>query len=280
MNKKLSFFSMLVFAAFILIFVFAGRVAAEGSLYSVEGDAIQWELEGFPDESRPIEMRTIHLVRTTETTNPLDFSLSPLVDEQGNEFPRDMLVIQTPYDSAKQMYNSRYAQKRMLASVDTHAEIQVGLQYNSEVLAGTYRGRLHSEHGDDIPIVIIVGRCTKVTVEPRELYINACEGPKVYTAEKSVIVTVRTNHRDWVVDLSSPGLFYEGDLTSTLEPLELFVIEEEGKPISLNELSPLRGAHHGRCAVFTFKIQIETGWEHPAGSYAGFIYVDVHEKDE
>lgn len=276
MVKGLRVCGWLVFVLLIVFFV-DGFVYAGNTLYSVDGDMLRWVLDGYPDDSRPIEVITVHLVRDAESLEPLNYGLSSLVDDQGNEFPRELVVVRTPYDSAWQTWDFAYSQNQLLASTNEFAEIELGVQYTFPVRAGTYRGRLYSKHGDDIPLTIVVGRCTEVNVEPREVSLDVSSGPGLYKVTDSIKVTVCANHGDWVLKLTSAGLFYQDDQNLMVEPIELFVVQDQ--LVALNDMPPVLGTMFGSGAELDLTIQAKVGWEHPAGSYQGKIRIDVFENE-
>lgn len=287
MKVRLRSASCLLFFAMLLLFSSAMCVSAsENVSYSVEGDSVCWVLDGSPSVSRPINFVEIRLLRDAESAHSVSFSLSELVDDQGNEFPRDLLVVETPYDSDLQTWGSIHSERMLLASEDAYADIRIGLHYKSDVRAGTYRGYLYSGQGDRIPIEITVNRYTFVAAEPQKIALDI-PSPGTWITEP-IHVKVGANHEDWVVSLSSAGLFLEEDTkTSFRSPLE----EPQGQPLELmavidDEVFPLIeirqfcGSEYVSGGVFSFKIQTETGLQHKAGHYTGLIQVDVRINDK
>ena len=276
MVKGLRFYGWLAVLILVIFVTVSEDVNAEDTgetLYAVEGNALRWVLDGFPDDSRSTEVISIRLVRKTEGIDPLDFGLSPLVDDQGNEFPRELVVVRTPYDSAWQTWDFTYAQNRLLASKDGFAEVELGIHYRFPVRAGTYRGRLFSKHGDDIPLTIVVGHYTEVSATPQEVALVVSSGPGLYEVKNPVKVAICANHGDWVLKLTSTGLLYQDDQDLLVEPIELFVVQEQ--LVALNDMPLVFGTSFGWGAELDLIIQAKVGWEHPAGSYQGKILIDV-----
>lgn len=145
MSRKFKSWRWLVlFAILACAALFNSAAAEEGSSYSIEGEVIRLVLDGFPNEHRR-EIADFRLFRTTENTEPLKFSLSDLVDEDGRLFPpRAMVFLTTPYDSNLQKTTTSFNQTLLLASEDEYADLQLVALYNEEIRAGTYRGRLIS----------------------------------------------------------------------------------------------------------------------------------------
>lgn len=281
MSKGLRLLSWLAPALMIVSLAFSSLAAAEEqSHYFVEEEMIRLVLDGFPDDHRQ-EFVDFRLVRTAESTGPLDFSLSDLVDGEGRLFPRQMVMIKTPYDSKLQKTGLSFNQIRFLAGGDEYAELKMAVLYNEEIRAGTYRGKLHSPQGKDIPVEIIVNRYTEIRVEPREISLQI-PGPGLYQAKEPIEVTVWANHGDWVINLTCSGLFYQEDAeveagwldAKPARPsLQLSVVGEERQILS--EMAPVLGSEYGWGTTFNLKVQTKAGWEHRAGDYAGVIKIDV-----
>lgn len=275
-----------VLAVFMLLGSVQSAYAYEGSSYWVDGEPLQWELEGVPDSSRPVDYVEFRLVRITEDAEPLMFTLSELVDDQGNEFPRALLLIDTLYDSANQTWNSETSQVKLMASEHDIANLKIGLHYREKVPAGIYRGSLYSDQGDDIPIEIVVNRYTTVFVNEREVSMDL-PSPGVWVTDP-VVVQVGANHGEWTLKLFSSGLFPQVENTSFLSslleesqerPLELVALVDD-KTFPLGEGFRFSGSGSGGDSIFRFRIQTETGLEHKAGHYAGVIQIDVEVDEE
>ncbi|HHY15988.1 MAG TPA: hypothetical protein GX521_07930, partial [Firmicutes bacterium] len=122
MSRKFKSWRWLVlFAILACAALFNSAAAEEGSSYSIEGEVIRLVLDGFPNEHRR-EIADFRLFRTTENTEPLKFSLSDLVDEDGRLFPRAMVFLTTPYDSNLQKITTSFNQTLLLASEDEYAD--------------------------------------------------------------------------------------------------------------------------------------------------------------
>lgn len=282
MRLRLNSYEFVLFFVLILLFTMSGIGFAEESLYVVEDKPISWILDGLPSDSDHMEIRTIQLARSVESSVALDFELSDLIDEQGNIFPREMVMIQTPYDSAWETWDSPFSQKRMLTSADHSAETTIGVKYSTPIRAGNYTGWLYSKHGDDIPLQITVPPYTEITVYPQEVSIDLNGGPGLYKAEESVTVEIRANHGAWNVNLSSAGLFYQDDQKDDwkefIESIQLFIEIEQDKPlVSLKDNVLIRGAEYGSSPTISFRVHARSGWEHPAGNYQGTIDVYLSE---
>ncbi len=285
MRKKLQFPYWKMLMAILLFFAFTGVCASGNTLYSVTGDSLRWVLDGFPGDFRPVELLEFRVERNSEGTESFDFSLSDLVNEDGHKFPRDLIVVQTPYDSARKSLNSVYSKELLLAPGDDYADIKIGLHYRDEVWAGTYTGYLHSGQGDKIPVEIVVNRYTAVNVAPSLITMDIPQ-PGTWEAPERVVVTVGANHGDWVVRLSSKGLFYVDDKknvigSSLAEPqvgqLELMVVVGE-ETFVLSEIPIDFGTTYRSDGLFSFKIKTETDLGHKAGTYRGIVQVDVQAK--
>lgn len=271
--------------ALLLALIFTELTTAEG-LFAFESEKLTWVFEGLPDQARGGNFLAMRVQRKHEANLPLDVTLSPLIDEYGNEFPRELVVIKTPYDSAEQSWSGTVSSKRLLAASDDYVDLEIGVYYHAAVPAGIYRGELFAEYAESVPIEIIVGRYTYVIVDPPEIKLEVSSGPGTYTAEDLVQVEVVANHPEWVLRLSSAGLFYLDEEQSgrnsvldrlkepVVDPLELFIIHEN-QQVSLYEAPLLSGIDYEWSSIFEFKIQTEVGWEHKAGKYAGVIQVDV-----
>lgn len=278
MKKSLTLRSWLI--ALVVLLSFTSAPSARAS-----GEPICWVLEGIPGSSRPVDYVEFQLVRSTEDAEPLMFTLSELVDDRGNEFPRNLLLIHTPYDSASQTWNSETSQTKLMASEHDYASLTIGLHYREKVPAGIYRGSLYSEQGVHIPIEIVVNRYTTAFVDKNEIVMEI-PSPGVWVSDP-VIVKVGANHGNWTVHLFSTGLFPQVENTSFLsslgepqaEPLELMALVD-GKAFPLSEGYRLSGSGSGGDSDLCFKIQTETGLGHKAGYYAGIIQIDVEVDEE
>ncbi len=271
---------LVLFAILACAALFNSAAAEEGSSYSVEGEIIRLVLDGFPNEQRR-ELADFRLYRTTKNTEPLKFSLSDLVDEDGRLFPRAMVFLTTPYDSNLQKITTSFNQTLLLASEDEYADLQLVALYNEEIRAGTYRGRLISPQGRDIPVEIAVNRYTQIAVEPQQIELQI-PGPGLYQAKEPVEVTVWANHGDWVINLLSSGLFYQeekaiklgrSDREPVKPPLQLSLVGEKRQ--CLSEAVSVLGSEYGWGTTLSFRVETEAGWEHRAGNYAGVIKIEV-----
>ncbi|HBN96012.1 MAG TPA: hypothetical protein DDZ66_06910 [Firmicutes bacterium] len=278
--RGLSFFTV------VIMLVLIGNVVAreEQTLYVVEGDAIRLDVEGFATLEPPGEPELaprLTLVRTGEGDDTaLYYSLSSLMDEFGNEFPREMVVVMAPSDSEWQAFSfkdgtwrSSDSQICFLTSQQSRSEVFISLRGEVKVRAGTYRGMLTSTYGPDIPIEIAVGPYTVVSGNPQNMHIAVDRGPGWYDAD-ALQVEVEANHGDWVIIISSDGLFYQGDQYKDVPPMQLYVKSDELVPLS--KPYEIRGNANGWGTVLTIELKTESSWKHPAGVYKGTILVDVH----
>ncbi|NLO66634.1 MAG: hypothetical protein GX101_08130 [Firmicutes bacterium] len=255
-------------------------LAADKAQYDVEDGPIQLELVGPPARDR-VEFVEFKLVRVGEDTLPLDFTLSQLVDADGNPFPNHLLLVETPYDSQVQTVRWAFYQFRLLAGSDEYAEVKFGVKYDEEVWAGTYQGTLSSPHGPDIPVEITVEPYIEVTTDPEQIEMDI-PGPGVWETETPMTINVQANV-SWTITLSSKGLFYkteEADIPSVwaeatpYPPLMLWLVEEEPQPLMDGVTISGSGS-----TELSFGLQTKAGWEHRAGSYVGEIRIDVRMED-
>ena len=82
-----------------------GSSSAHGS-YKVEGGHLTLVLSGQPSEHRHVKF---HLVREGTTNEHIYFSLSDVKDNQGNQFPRDLIRLSTDYDSEELSWDNEYS---------------------------------------------------------------------------------------------------------------------------------------------------------------------------
>ena len=287
MKMKTRFFACAVLV--LLLNLILPMVASAGESFHWEGEELSWVMQGIPDKARVADFRTIVLKRGSDSGEPLYFQLSDLEDGAGNKFPRELIVVRTPYDSAEQRWDRSFSSKRLLAAKDEYVELEIGVYYHELVPAGNYIGKLYTDDGSSIPLEITVDCFTKVGIDPPEIKLEIDSGPGVYISDESVTVTVLANHEKWVMTLFSDGLFYEDEEEALrrsifarsreleIEPLTVFIVRDN-KVIPLS--SPLE-VRADDCAGghFNFKIQTEVGWEHKAGKYVGVIQVDLEFKD-
>jgi hypothetical protein len=277
--RSLSLVTMLV----LLVSTFTGSVLGrEQPLYVVGGDDIQIYVEGFAIVEPPNDPETapmFTLTRTAEDDTPIYFSLSSLEDD-GNAFPREMVVVKNAQDSEWQAFasseghwNSYDSEICLLPSGQSHSEVFVALRGEVGVRAGTYEGMISSPHGPSVPIQITVGRHTMVSGNPQDMYIAVGQGPGWYDADPLQLV-VAANHGDWVVTISSEGLFYQDDQYQDVLPMMLYIKSDERVP--LTEPYQINGHIYNWGVVMEIELQTEATWKHPAGDYQGTVFFDVH----
>lgn len=265
-----------------LVLIWSGAAKAEQTLYKVEGGPVRLQVERSAMLETPSVGSTsaFTLARIVEDDTTLYYSLSALVNELGHAFPGDMLVVKTHYDSDWQAFTSQHGLwssfDDQISLLDAHAlssEILVGLKGNADAWAGTYRGLLSSKQGPDIPIEVVVPLYTVASLEPDTVHVAVDHGPDWYDLEP-LEVRVDANHANWVVTLSSAGLFYQGDKYDDVPPMQLYLAGEE-EPLSEKGYVIARsGQNLGN--LFTIKLKTEASWKHPAGRYEGTIIASVH----
>lgn len=274
---------------FVLIFTFVlalGPAALADSPFIIEGGPLHWVLDGSPHSGRSAEYKELQIIRVGEEDIPLEFTLSDLEDDSGNKFPRELVVLDSPYYFAEQTWPSRYTQHSVLDRDHQQGTVRVGVSYGEMVRAGTYRGYLYPTMGEPIAVSIEVPRFTDVFIYPRELTIEADAGPNMYEANETVEIVVTANNSDWKVSLHSEGLFYqvpEKDRPklwqevskANVKPVPLFFCRVDETEHVVPELQ-LLGVEYGGGTVVKFKVLAETDWEHPAGTYKGVIQVNVN----
>lgn len=283
-RKRRLFLASFLVALFVLIFP---PWAGAETLYYVDGEDLTWVLEGVPDEARAAEFRSVRLTWVSETNEPLYFQLSNLEDDHGHRFPRESVVVRTHYDSAEQNWGRISDARVLLAATDEYADFEIGVNYHKAVPAGIYRGELFTDTGGSIPLEIVVERFTELTITPHEIEMEIGSGPGDYRAADTLQVQVLANHQDWVLSLSSAGLFYSdeeesgrsflqrGSQKPQMEPIELFMVHKE-KTMSFHEVPKIMGVDYAWWGTsLEFNIQTKVGWEHKAGKYSGVIRVDV-----
>lgn len=280
----------------LLIAVVLGEAAQSQDVYRVDGGPLRWVLEGQPSPSNLAQYVEFRLIREGAEPVDLNFSLSALVDDLHNEFPRELLALRTPYDSEEQQWDLIPTEKCLLAAADEFADLQLGVYYTETVAAGTYTGSLRSDAGGEIPLEIVVKPFTAVVIDTAQIKLEALGGPGIYRISEPIQVCVRANHSNWVARFSSPGLLPVDDLASVSRPLAsweqssertavpvplLFIdLSSDQEAESGSEVLQVTGAEYGWQAIIEFTIQARVGWEHPAGEYVGVIRVDLEEVDE
>lgn len=251
--------------------------------FVIEGGPLQWVLEGKPSSSRPVEYVGLRLIRVGEERRSLYFRLSELHDDQGNEFPLDLIVLRTPYDSDEQRWENVLSERCLLAADDDYVDLKLGVRYSEVVVAGTYRGSLLSDAGEEVPLEVVVQPFTDVTLGPATIRLDALAGPGLYRAAEPAQISVRANHVNWIVNVNSGGLFRIDDqnrvaVQSEFIPLFFVEVRAANEPSGRENLR-LQGEDYGREALITFEVQAYVGWGHPAGTYGGVINVDVEVGD-
>lgn len=273
---------LLVFALLAVASLF-GQSSIQAAV-RVEDGPLAVELDGEPSCSRPAEYVGFRLHREGDAGQPLYFSLSEMVDELGNTFPRDLIVLRTPYDSDELRWESVFAEHLLLGAEDGYVDLNLGVHYTELIPAGTYEGQLHSGTGEVVPLRIVVGPFTKVVVDPPLVTIDANAGPGIYKANQSVQVTVQANHNNWILRLSSEGLFFQDENRAVKRHLN--EPEETVRPVPLlfaepyseggqSEILQIGGSDYPSGAILEFEIHAHVGWEHRAGQYMGVVKVDV-----
>lgn len=264
-----------------LFFIGNGWTRADEVSYAVEGDLVRLYVGGslMEEASGVVSTSSFTLARIIKDETALYYSLSDLVNESGDAFPRDMLVVKTPNDSDWRAFTSQYGrwssfddQICLLPAGASSAEIHVGLKGDADVWAGTYRGQLRSENGPDIDIEVVVPRSTIVRLNRDVIHAAVDRGPGRYEFELQVWIDA--NHADWFVTLHSEGLTYQGDEYKDVPSLQLYLpgveipLSKEGYIIRSSESG-------GRSLVLELKLETRVGWEHAAGRYEGTIVVNV-----
>jgi hypothetical protein len=255
-----------------------GSSSAHGS-YKVEGGHLTLVLSGQPSEHRHVKF---HLVREGTTNEHIYFSLSDVKDNQGNQFPRDLIRLSTDYDSEELSWDNEYSKHCLLQGGDSDVELELGVYYAKAIPAGTYTGYLYSGVGDDIPLEIVVKAFTDIVVNPEWVAIEALSGPGSYKAKEPVEVIVTANHTNWVVTISSQGLIFQDSQKEDWQSSEQQII-----PVPISFVDPheenirreslqFMGGDYGGDGVIQFEIEAQIGWEHPAGTYVGVVSVDVN----
>lgn len=273
--------------ALVAVVLLLGEACPAQETYSVEHTPLQVVLSGEPSPTRPAEYVQFRLRRNEGEGQSLYFSLSDLEDSSGNKFPRELIVLKTPYDSRELRWAFRNEQQLLLHAEDDYIDLELGVYYHELVPAGTYRGSLYSEFGGKISLEIEVAPFTNVAVYPSLVTVAANEGPGIYKASEPVQVRMWANHSDWLVEISSGGLFYQSQRERDEEDRQL-VHPSDVKidPVPLlfsNQVAPeerhqslsFRGSEYGSGAILEFEIWAQIGWEHPAGHYSGVVTVDV-----
>ncbi len=259
---------------------------AEQALYEVVGAPIFHQVDGFETLEPPGDTSLAPALTLTRTTDDNDtavyFSLSSIEDEYGNEFPRDMLLVKTWYDSDWKAFTSQSGrwmsfdeQVLLLKAGETSSEIHFALRGTVDAWAGTYKGSLSSDKGPDIPIEIVVENSIVVVVDPEKMSVAVDHGPGQYKLAP-VEVTITANG-DWEIVLSSSGLLYTGKVYNDVSPLELFYLFDSDEMTSLKEGHTITGSGSS-ITTLSLALRTETISQYPAGIYEGAIIVSVYNK--
>ncbi|HPT84255.1 MAG TPA: hypothetical protein PLM25_10210 [Limnochordia bacterium] len=269
------------------LLVLAGNVMASCQLgIEVDGGPVSFTVRGFTDLDGPGEQVPTHWLTFTRTAEDDDTVLYYSLIDLTEGFPRDMVVVQTPYDSDWQAFTegsdrwrwSSDAQICFLAAGDKQSHVQIGLRGNVKLRAGTYSGTLSASHGPDIPVEITVLPYTLVTTSPQEIQLTLEQGPGWYTIPP-LEIQVEANHGDWVLAIASDGLHYQGDKYENVPPLELYLVKPVDEPEKLVPLSEgpqeITRSVYGWGTTLSIDLQTESTWKHPAGVYKGTVFVYV-----
>ena len=145
--------------------VLAGNVMAEEQLdVVVDGGPVSFTVRGFADLQESVEQMPIHWLTLTRTAEDDGTALYYSLTDLSEGFPRDMVVVKTPYDSNWQAFAegsdrwrwSSDAQICLLAAGDRQSQVQIALRGDVTLRAGTYSAVLSASNGPDIPIEITV----------------------------------------------------------------------------------------------------------------------------
>lgn len=267
--------------------VLAGNVMAEEQLdVVVDGGPVSFTVRGFADLQESVEQMPIHWLTLTSTAEDDGTALYYSLTDLSEGFPRDMVVVKTPYDSNWQAFAegsdrwrwSSDAQICLLAAGDRQSQVQIALRGDVTLRAGTYSAVLSASNGPDIPIEITVLPYTVVTSGTQEIQLSLDRGPGWY-AIPPLEIQVEANHGNWVVALASDGLHYQGDRYENVPPLELFLVKsvkeaEELVPLSEGPQEIARSVY-GWGTTFSVNLQTESTWSHAAGTYKGTVFVYV-----
>ncbi|NLL48356.1 MAG: hypothetical protein GX249_07210 [Firmicutes bacterium] len=271
----------LALATLIVLFsMWSAAIRAQGILYQVEGEQVHLEVERSASlgTEKVGSTAMFTLTRSTDDDTALYYSLSELLNESGDVFPRDMLVVKTPYDPDWQAFTSTYGlwnsfddQICLLDAREDSSDICLGLKGEVDAWAGTYQGRLYSDEGPDIFIELVVPTYTIATLSPDTIHVVLDHGPDWYELGPFDI-WVGANHKNWIATLYSEGLIYQGDKYSNVPPLELYL---PGEDVPLSEGYVITGNGEHVEHFFTIEMVTEAGWQHPAGDYRGTLFVEV-----
>ena len=276
MERRLGFYSWVLV---LMLLVFSTHLVSAGTpnaLYRVESDHLQLIAAETWVETEILNLGVLRIVRTEESVIPLDFRLGTIVSAEGVEFPRERIMVRTPYDSAWLNWRSPFDQVRFLAATDQFAELELRIQAGPLLQAGLYRGVLTSEHGEPVHFEILVPQFTEIHVEPNELNMAIPGAPGFHLVPETIQVTVRANHNRWVLSLQSAGLFSVDH--SEAEPLEL-LFQEETDFVSLGQGLTLYGKNYGWGTILDFTVGVEVSLQNPAGNYVGMIQAAIYLED-
>ncbi len=274
----------LIISAYLVLYLGSSLIGAtENSQppYYISDVPIQLVVDGMSrtNSERAVQSSwSFYVTREAEQGETLFYGLSTLEDREGNTFPREYILVQTPYDSAWQGFSSMGDRVPFLDGKERTAEIKIGVFCGARGRAGRYTGHFFSSEGAPIPIEVEVKPYTMVLIEPRVIHFDAQGGPGTYQADESVTVMIHANHGNWDLTMRTEGLFYQAQDNEGEDRIfsEIWIqTDGSDEAVCLGDGLRIIGSTYGWGISQTFTFWTTFGWEHPAGLYEGVISVDM-----
>ncbi|SJZ32586.1 hypothetical protein [Selenihalanaerobacter shriftii] len=144
-----------------------------------------------------------------------------------------------------------------------------------KVPSGTYKGWLESGKSPAIRVIVHIRSYTNVSVYPDNVEINATSGPGIYKPEEKARLKVEANHHNWLLNINTEPLIYQGDSDDEAKILPKNILlalgDSEYSYNKMDEKMIINGSNYRRGINTDISLKVKVGWKHTAGTYKGKI---------